>query len=681
MEKHTSTDLKRWISILLLLLILLGGAYLRFIGSDWDEEQHLHPDERFLTMVESSLVPVYTPGEYFDTAVSPLNPSNQGHAFFVYGTLPIFMVRYLAEWTTHSGYGSVYLVGRSLSAVMDLLSVALVFFIGARLFSRKVGLIGAAFSTLAVLQIQQSHFFTVDTFATFFSLLAVYFAIEVATSTQERVNPGSYLLFGLALAMAVASKINAAPVAITLPLAALIHWYSLPEEKKNQLLPSIALMLVLAAFTSLFFFRIFQPYAFKGPGFFNIGLNENWITSLRSLRAQTSGDVDFPPALQWARRPIWFSLQNMVIWGLGIPYGILAWAGFAWMGWKIFSGRIWKPQLVLWIWTGFYFFWQSLQWNSTMRYQLPIYPLLGVFAGWSLLEAWQVLKSPQVNILGKAFPPRPLRWLLAGAGLIALLFTAGWAFAFSRIYTVPHPRVAATRWILQNIPGPATLKIETDTGDSQQLLSYPEGYLIQERSGWATSFESKYDGRLEGVYFPLLLNQNPSVNPLELEVTLKAPTGETLASAAMDFQFEMARSSGLIEIYPLVELSAGQIYQLQVKVLTPAGAVILQGAGIANESSWDDGLPLRMEGYDPFGGIYQGGLNFEMYWDDNSEKLERFLTTLDQADYILITSSRQWATTTRVPERYPLTTEYYRQLVVTTGLFPACTGEIWGSSW
>jgi hypothetical protein len=52
-----------------------------------------------------------------------------------------------------------------------------------------------------------------------------------------------------------------------------------------------------------------------------------------------------------------------------------------------------------------------------------------------------------------------------------------------------------------------------------------------------------------------------------------------------------------------------------------------------------------------------------MYWDDNSEKLERFVTTLDQADYILITSSRQWGTTTRLPERYPLTSEYYRHLI------------------
>jgi hypothetical protein len=36
---------------------------------------------------------------------------------------------------------------------------------------------------------------------------------------------------------------------------------------------------------------------------------------------------------------------------------------------------------------------------------------------------------------------------------------------------------------------------------------------------------------------------------------------------------------------------------------------------------------------------------------------------LDQADYLFISSGRQWGTTTRVPERYPLTAAYYRSLV------------------
>ena len=62
-------------------------------------------------------------------------------------------------------------------------------------------------------------------------------------------------------------------------------------------------------------------------------------------------------------------------------------------------------------------------------------------------------------------------------------------------------------------------------------------------------------------------------------------------------------------------------------------------------------------------GFTRGNLNFNMYWDDNPEKLERFMRILDQADYIVISSNRQWGTLPRIPERFPMTTIYYRNLL------------------
>ena len=50
------THAKRvWIHDLLLVLVLIAATYLRVIGMNWDANQHLHPDERFLTMVETAL--------------------------------------------------------------------------------------------------------------------------------------------------------------------------------------------------------------------------------------------------------------------------------------------------------------------------------------------------------------------------------------------------------------------------------------------------------------------------------------------------------------------------------------------------------------------------------------------------------------------------------------------------
>ncbi|MCJ7722906.1 MAG: glycosyltransferase family 39 protein, partial [Anaerolineales bacterium] len=193
-----------WLYDIILVVVLLAGMYLRLIGLNWDSNQHLHPDERFLTMVESALQPMkcaqpalpveacpeeqkrwLSLSDYFNTKTSTLNPHNRGYAFFVYGTLPIFIVRYAAEWLGQIGYDQVDLVGRQLSTIADLGTILLLYFIVSRLYGRKIGLLAATFSTFAVLQIQQSHFFTVDTFANFFMFLAIYFVVRMGEEVQK----------------------------------------------------------------------------------------------------------------------------------------------------------------------------------------------------------------------------------------------------------------------------------------------------------------------------------------------------------------------------------------------------------------------------------------------------------------------------------------------------------------
>jgi len=518
-----------WLYIGLLVLILTVGAYLRLVGLDWDEEQHLHPDERFLTMVESSVTPVNSLGDFFNTAESSLNPHNRGHGFFVYGTLPIFIVRYVAEWMGNTGYGQVYIVGRALSALIDLAVVWLVFLTASRLYDRRVGILGAAFYALAVLPIQQSHFFTVDTFINFFTFLAVYFAVEVAVSGQQldvSENPPTSnfqrprfwthpifwpcVLFGLALGMAVASKINAAPVAVVLPGAVVLYFLRLSPADREQEITRLIAYVILAGFVSILTFRIMQPYAFSGPGFFGLKPNSLWLENINSLRAQAGGDVDFPPALQWARRPVWFSWQNLTVWGLGLPLGIMAWFGFLWMGWRSIKGE-WQTHILLWGWTALYFTWQSIQWNSTMRYQLPIYPTLVIFAAWGVFA----LARPNDQPHKRSNVRRVLTFAIGG---FVLATTFLWAFSFTRIYTQPHPRVEASRWMFQNFPGPITLNIQSEAEVFTQPIPFSQNSTISEDAPYQTAFVANYDGSLSEIYLPHVLDTT-TTGSLLLSVT------------------------------------------------------------------------------------------------------------------------------------------------------------------
>ncbi len=742
-ETETSPKPKRsfaWLLDLLLIPILAAAAFLRFSGSDWGDLQHQHPDESFFVSVAYDISPLGSTadeigaapnsvnqpwrlaypeayhdctewGGYFDTACSPLNPHNRGHSFYVYGDLPVMLVRgtmdlinrTIATLSTKQLFGrdlsevlhpiiDVKLLGRQISAIFDLGTITLLYFIVKRIYKRCVALLAATFSALAVMQIQQSHFYTTDNFTVFFMFLAIFFAVELAFGAKPRLlpdqqdepefsNPWSRfvyralrfikqrdfvfsLLFGMAFGMAVASKLNAVPMAVVLPLAFFVRdWRSRKDREAGQPAPNwsrIAGYVIVGAVASILSFRVFQPYAFYG--FFS--LNPLWLANIAEVRAMATPNANPVWNLQWANRTHLYSFQNLTIWGLGLPLGILAWAGFLWMAWRSLRGE-WRQHLLLWSWTAAYFGWQSLQFNPTMRYQLPVYPLLAMMAAWLVVWLWDKGK----RTAEQERPPKVFRLLSVFLGGVVLLLTAAWAYAFMGIYTRTEARIAASEWIFQNIPGPINLQIQTaDDGVYQQPLPFYSGGIIQLEQPYGQVFGANATGTLTGILLPhvadsslsgvqtLTVNLSTSPDPLPEQV---------LASASVTADFAV-RSDKRGEAFTLtfaspVVIERGIIYYLQLK--TTGGTLSLTGDAFANETDYDYTLPFNVSGYDAFGGIYRGDLNLQVYWDDNADKLARFLYTLNETDYIIIPTNHQYAQITRLPQRYPLTTEYYRQLI------------------
>mgnify|MGYP001232413094 FL=1 len=231
MVSDKSIELKKWITTSILILILAGSLYFRIRGLFWGDYQYLHPDERFLIWVTADISSVDSVGDYFDTEFSSLNPHNRGHSFYVYGDFPVIFTRYICESILENiSWNNITQIGRGLSVLFDLGSVFLVFLIGKKLFTEKIGLLASAFSGFAVLQIQQAHYYTVDTFATFFSTMAVLIAVKIYKTNLDgkKFNkpnlfqfhipyPNLLLIsgvFGIVVGIAAASKINTIFVAI-----------------------------------------------------------------------------------------------------------------------------------------------------------------------------------------------------------------------------------------------------------------------------------------------------------------------------------------------------------------------------------------------------------------------------------------------------------------------------------
>ncbi|GIV63018.1 MAG: hypothetical protein KatS3mg045_0357 [Bellilinea sp.] len=673
---------------LLLMVLIAVGLYYRFAWVNWNQDAQLHPDEYGLTNTLSVLRLPASLDEYFNTRISPISPYNKYNPDgsllqngpdnrMRWGQLPMILIRAAAEATGNTGYSELRLLGRRLSALADALAVGLLYLIGRRLYNHRIALTGAALSSLAVMQIQQSHFMTVDNFGTFFTMLALYAAVRIAQQpplVRQTPESGYHLvpsafgwfgLFGAAAGMALACKVNLLPLTGMVAVAAFLAIADLKLRFKSdisRIFGGTALLLVVSAFAALLTFRVTQPMSFRAPQgdttFFTLHLNQDWVDSMQVAQMESSGIGGGPPGEQWAARPaILFPLMNMVVWGMGLPFGLTAWLGFGLAAWQVLrKGLRWRAHLIPLIWVGGYFLFMGTRWVKSIRYFLPIYPLLALLAAWLLWSLWQAA--------GRRTPTGLSAWRLAAAGLFGLVLggTLVWANAFvSAVYRQPHTRLQATEWIFQNIPAPVHLELQTPQGSRFQPVSVPDGLSIPPGESFTLTFTARESGALRGVTLPRLFN--PANEPAQVTLSLyREGSGlDLLAETSLRVPPAggAARGRPVQASLPGGELQAGQVYTLTLRNDSPEPLKIYR-LTLANES-WDEGLPVPRATYDPFGDFYRG-VTMEVRWYDDENKRQMFYERLAEVDYIILPSQRGIWSVARLQLTYPMTIEYYRAL-------------------
>lgn len=503
---------------IILIIILTFGFVLRVcLGLDWDEGQHLHPDERFLTMVVSAIKMPSSIAEYFDSSKSLLSPYNNNYGFFVYGTFPLFFTKLVSLIFSKDGYDQVHIVGRILSSLFDLGSVLLLFFTGKRLYSTTVGLVSAALLAFTVLNIQLSHFFGVETYASFFVLLTFYLATYTNQffEVSARVLPKQgyirtlliYMLMGLSFGLALASKISAI---FFLPVLGfmfvggfvrkLVRRESLEEIFSRSSIFEYSRAIIAYLFVILLagiFFRIFQPYAFAGPTFFDFQFNPKFLSNMKEVSGMMNG-ADMPPSIQWIGRPaFWFSFYNMVVWGMGVVLGLACWFGALLAIYQVIFRRVYQHFYLI-FWALFWFTYQSSQFVKAGRYLSIVYPFFILLGAYFLVWlgnfisqlSWSKNKSVSFKNVIRLSP-----------ALAGVFFTFLWSIAFVNIYSSKHSRVAASYWIYDKIPCGATLAGE----------HWDDGLPL--RVGGKDGFGGCYKGIEFNHYYP--------DNPEKFEDTLK----------------------------------------------------------------------------------------------------------------------------------------------------------------
>jgi hypothetical protein len=442
-------------TILLGLIVLLAGG-LRLYGLNWDDSQHLHPDERFIVLTAVTITWPDSFSDYLNPETSPLSPYNTASSTsYIYGTFPLFLTKGLAAILNYDTYGTLHMVGRLLSALFDLGSVLLVYLIAARLFSQKAGMLSAAFYAVAVLHIQQSHFFTVDNFLVFWILATfLLLLIFLAREAHRALILSSFI--GASYACALGSKASAV-LFVTIVFTAFGIKYVQSLQKASWQKNALILLGNATVFTlsTYCLFRIVQPYAFASGNWLDLTPQPDFWTALEFQRRAVAGEVMFPPQWQWVNTtPILFPLNNLLLWGLGLPLGIASLLGVGLFLRKQIKSIAHKnerdlvkavciPGLIAVIWIFVSFTYGGLSFVKSMRYLLPVTPFLIMFAAYTC----------------DTFPPR-VRILTTVSTVLIFVPSFLWALAYVSIYSHETTRVTASNWIYTTLPESSVLANE-----------------------------------------------------------------------------------------------------------------------------------------------------------------------------------------------------------------------------
>ena len=410
----------------------------RLYGLDFDQGHFFHPDERAIANAVLKLS--FSPFQW--------NPE-----FFAYGSLPFYVAKAvtaplsaLKPW--FASYDGALYAGRVLSALWGAATVLLLFFFGRRLYGDKPALLASLLLALAVLPLQNAHFFASDTPLTFFVLLAVHFFGRFS----DEGRPRDALLGGAAFGLALATKFSAAPLAVPLICAVFLRYRTEREPYKA------GFFLFLSGLTALVTFALAQPYAFLDfPKFSHDVLEQSRMVRRAGLFAFTNQYVGTSKLL--------YPLSEMALWGMGPLLFLAALAGTLKAAARF--RRATAAELVALAWVVPYFVVTCTFDVKFPRYLLPIYPFFVLWGAKLLTDAAE-----------RGLPGRLARAAVVGA-------TAVYALFFLSIYARPHTIVTASRWFYAHVPpGAKIVSQDWDEGFPFPLPGFsPDRYRIT-NFGW-----------------------------------------------------------------------------------------------------------------------------------------------------------------------------------------------------
>ena len=452
---------------LFLGVVILAGLGLRTWNVNFDGGLNAHPDERSTTCNYAPTIGWPSSfNEFRDPQRSRLNPlwdrhNDRHHRPYTYGHFPLYLGiltgELLSDLAKPVGFlplpdrtitlmersntpcHGVAFAGRLMMALLDTLSIFLLFLLGRRLYGAAAGLLAATLYAFTAQAVQLSHFFAMDPSSTTFVVLSVYGGVLMV---QDRSWRGVFWA-GIGAGLAISAKFSAMPILAVPIVAALIVMRATANSDRVQgrkrsagLFFSSILIFLLLAFAA---FLITSPYAILDWQNF---INATLVQQGRIMRGAV--DIHFTRRFRDSTPYLHF-IQQQVVWGMGWPLGSTALAGSAWALARAAFLKARRGELIVWAWVLPYFGITGAFLAKFNRYMSPVLPFVLLFAAGLAVWLWKLGAKRHLPLAAR-LPAALLVLVAVGGGLF-------WSLAYvNGIYAREYTWIPASRWVHANVP-------------------------------------------------------------------------------------------------------------------------------------------------------------------------------------------------------------------------------------
>jgi 4-amino-4-deoxy-L-arabinose transferase-like glycosyltransferase len=348
----------------------------------------------------------------------------------IYVDALVYIARFLwgalkGQWSALDGFSvnAMYGAARTVTAIVGVATVWLIYELGARLADRRVGLIAAAQLAVAPMHVRESHYALTDAPMAALTTAAVWLAVRAGRTRTLR----AYAWAGAACGLAAAAKYTGG-----LALVAVAAAWVLEERRADDRWRKAAAAIAAAAIA----FLVAAPYTLLDLPHFLDGFADLFSHYPATGAGSDSG---------WRLYAKHLSMSNAV----ALPAAVAA------MGLLLArrdTRRPWLPPIVF---TVVFFYMIGSRSLVFGRYVLPLVPFVCLFAAVALVALIDALMR------SAALRDRRIAAVLWTAGVVALTWTpAATAVRWLDQQKRPDTRQLAADWLHDNAPRNARIAVE-----------------------------------------------------------------------------------------------------------------------------------------------------------------------------------------------------------------------------